>query len=271
MKKKFPVFSLAVFAVILIGCFIGSLFLTKDPAYMDLSNCNAAPDREFFFGTDNMGRDIFSMIWYGGRISLLIGFLATFLSTFLAVLVGSVSGCAPAWIDGVLMRATELILSIPSLLLTVFLQAAAGRANVYSLAVVIGLTGWMNMAKVVRTEVLQLKHTEYVMAARCLGGGFFHLFCRHLVPNFVPSILFMAVMSVRNAMAAEATLSFMGLGLPTETVSWGSMLSMAENALLSRAWWSVLIPGIFLAGTIFCLTNLGNYMRKSINKRHSNL
>ncbi|MDE7247563.1 MAG: ABC transporter permease, partial [Lachnospiraceae bacterium] len=162
---------------------------------MDLANGNTAPCRAFLFGTDAMGRDIFSMIWYGGRISLFIGFLATLISTAIAVLVGSISGYAPTWIDGAMMRLTDIVLSIPGLLLTVFLQAVLGGASVYSLAVVIGLTGWMSMAKVVRTEVLQLKNTDYVLAARCLGGSFFHILRRHLAPNFVSSILFMVVMS----------------------------------------------------------------------------
>ncbi len=271
MKKKIPVPSLLVLTIIVILCFACELIMTKDPLYMDLSHCSEAPGKEFLFGTDTMGRDIFSMIWYGGRISLIIGFLATLLSTVLAVVIGSVSGCASAPVDGILMRMTELILSVPGLLLTVFLQAVFGRANVYSLSVVLGLTGWMSMAKVVRTEVLQLRNTDYVLAARCLGGGFFHVLRYHLAPNFFPSVLFMAVMNVRNAIVAESTLSFMGLGLPVEEVSWGSMLSLSENALLSRSWWVILIPGIFLAGTLLSLTNLGNYMRRSTNKRHSNL
>lgn len=271
MKKRFPVLSLVVLTIVVVLCLACGPVMTKDPLFMDLAHCNEAPGKEFLFGTDSMGRDIFSMIWYGGRISLTIGFLATLLSVALAVLAGSISGCAPARVDGVLMRLTDLILSVPGLLLTVFLQAVFGRANVYSLSVVIGLTGWMAMAKVVRTEVMQLKNTDYVLAARCLGGGFFHVLFRHLAPNFFPSLLFMAVMNVRNAIVAESTLSFLGLGLPVETVSWGSMLSLSENALLSRAWWMILIPGIFLSGTLLCLTNLGNYMRGSANKRHSNL
>lgn len=257
--------------MIVVLCLSFGPVMTKDPLFMDLAHCNEAPGKEFLFGTDSMGRDIFSMIWYGGRISLTIGFLATLLSVALAVLVGSISGCAPARADGVLMRLTDLILSVPGLLLTVFLQAVFGRASVYSLSVVIGLTGWMAMAKVVRTEVMQLKNADYVLAARCLGGGFFHVLFRHLAPNFFPSLLFMAVMNVRNAIVAESTLSFLGLGLPVEAVSWGSMLSLSENALLSRAWWMLLIPGAFLSGTLLCLTNLGNYMRGSTNKRHSNL
>lgn len=271
MQKRFPRLSLIILAAIAVGCLACGCFVTKDPAYMDLANSNTAPCRAFLFGTDAMGRDIFAMIWYGGRISLLIGFLATLISTAIAVLVGSISGYAPPWADGVMMRITDLVLSVPGLLLTVFLQAVLGGESCYRLAVVIGLTSWMSMAKVVRTEVLQLKNTDYVLAARCLGGGFFHILCRHLAPNFVASLLFMAVMNVRNAIVAESTLSFMGIGLPVEVVSWGSMLSLSENALLSRSWWMILIPGAFLVTTLFCLTNLGNYMRKSVNKRHSNL
>lgn len=271
LKKKFPALSLIVLTTVVIFCFACEGLMTQDPLYMDLACCNEAPGKEFLFGTDTMGRDIFSMICHGGRISLTIGFLATLLSTILAVFAGSVSGCAPARIDGVLMGLTELFLSVPGLLLTVFLQAVFGGANVYSLSVVIGLTGWMSMAKVVRTEVLQLRHTDYVLAAKCLGGGFFHVLFRHLAPNFFPSVLFMAVMNVRNAIIAESTLSFMGLGLPVEEVSWGSILSLAENALLSRSWWIILIPGAFLVGTLLCLTNLGNYMRGNANRRHSNL
>lgn len=271
MKKRFPRLSLIILAAIAAGCLACGCFARKDPAYMDLANSNVAPCRTFLFGTDAMGRDIFAMIWYGGRISLLIGFLATLISTAIAVLVGSISGYAPPWADGAVMRMTDLVLSVPGLLLTVFLQAVLGGENYYRLAVVIGLTSWMSMAKVVRTEVLQLKNTDYVLAARCLGGGFFHILCRHLAPNFVASLLFMAVMNVRNAIVAESTLSFMGIGLPVEVISWGSMLSLSENALLSRSWWMILIPGAFLVTTLFCLTNLGNYMRKSVNKRHSNL
>ncbi len=271
MKKGFPGISLAVLTIVVACCLACEIIMTKDPAYMDLANGNTAPCRTFLFGTDAMGRDLFSMIWYGGRVSLFIGFFATLISTVTAVLVGSVSGYAPAWIDGAIMWLTDIVLSIPGLLLTVFLQAVLGSAGAWGLAVVIGLTSWMSMAKVVRTEVLQLKNTDYVLAASCLGGGFFHILRRHLAPNFIPSVLFMVVMNVRNAIVAESTLSFMGIGLPVEVISWGSMLSLSENALLSRSWWTVLAPGIFLVMTLLCLTNLGNYLRKSGNKRHSNL
>lgn len=266
-----PLLSMAVLVVIVLGCSGCELFTPRDPAYMDLFHASEAPGAAFWFGTDTMGRDIFSMIWYGGRVSLLIGFLATAISTVLAVLFGAVSGLAPRWLDDLLMRLTEIFLSIPSLLLVVLLQAILGKASVVSLSVVIGVTSWTSVAKVIRSEVRRLRGSEYVLAARCMGAGFFHILRRHLAPNFFPSIMFMVVMNIRSAIAAESTLSFMGLGLPLEVISWGSMLSLAENALLSGSWWIILIPGTFLVVTLLCVTGVGNWLRGEGDRRESNL
>lgn len=244
--------------------------MTKDPAYLDLKNYNVPPCQEFLFGTDTMGRDIFSMIWYGGRISLFIGITATLISTAVAVVFGAVSGCAPKWVDGLLMRLADILLSVPGLLVVIMIQVVLGQANVLSISVVIGITGWMSIAKVVRSEVRQIRDSEYVIAARCMGGGFFHVLWRHLTPNFIASIMFMAVMNIKSAIAAESTLSFMGIGLPVEVITWGSMLSLSEKALLSNSWWIILIPGTFLAVTLLCITSLGNYLRKSMNRGDSN-
>lgn len=275
-KKRFslkgkPVLASVVLTLIVLGCLCAELIMTKDPSYMDLANCYAAPNGEFIFGTDTMGRDIFSMIWYGGRISLFIGVVSTLVSTVIAICFGALSGCAPDWLDSLLMRLTEIILSIPSLLLIILLQAILGEANVLSISIVIGVTGWTSIAKVVRTEVRQIRNSEYVIAARCMGGSFLHILRRHLTPNFFSSIMFMVVMNVRSAMVAESTLSFMGIGLPLSTVSWGSMLSLAEKALMTEAWWIIVVPGLLLVVTLLCLTSLGNYLRKSSNRSQSNL
>ena len=267
----FPWVSLAVLAVIVLGCLACDLLMTHDPTYLDLAHCSQAPNGTFYFGTDAMGRDLFSGIWYGGRISLTIGVLATLLSTAVATVYGTVSGLAPQWLDTLLMRLTELFLSVPNLLLIVFLQAILGQANAVSISVTIGLTSWASIAKIVRTEVRQLRHSEYVLAARAMGGGFFHVLVRHLFPNFFSAILFMVVMNLRGAIVAESTLSFLGLGLPLEAVSWGSMLSLSEKALLSGAWWVILIPGAFLIAVLLCVTNLGNYLRRQATRKESNL
>lgn len=269
MGKKKPVLAVSLLAVIMAGCLGCDLLIAKDPAYLNLQSCNLPPSAEFLFGTDVMGRDVFSMIWHGGRISLFIGIASTVVSTAIAVIFGAISGCAPKWGDRFLMRLLEILFSIPNLLLVIFLQAILGKATAASISLVIGLTGWMGIAKVVRTEVRQLQSSGYVVASKCMGGGFFHVLWKHLMPNFMPSIMFMAVMNIRNAIMAESTLSFMGLGLPVETVSWGSMLSMAENALLTNSWWMILFPGGFLMVTLFSVTSLGNYLRRYINRRQS--
>jgi peptide/nickel transport system permease protein len=152
-----------------------------------------------------------------------------------------------------------------------FLQAILGQANVISLSIVIGITSWASIAKVIRTEVRQIRSSEYVVASKCMGGTFFHILGKHLAPNFIASIMFMVVMNVRGAIGSESTLSFMGMGLPIEIISWGSMLSLAEKALLSGSWWMILIPGAFLVTLLMCLTNIGNYLRKNANRKESNL
>ena len=262
----------AVLLGILVLCCLGCKFImTKDPTYMDLGNCSKAPNSEFLFGTDTMGRDIFSMIWYGGRISLFIGVAATVISTVIAIVYGAVSGTAPGWVDTCLMRLTEILLSVPNLLLVILLQAILGKANVLSLSLVIGITSWTSIAKVVRTEVRQIRSSEYVIAARCMGGGFFYVLWKHLTPNFISSIMFMVVMNVRSAIVAESTLSFIGIGLPLDVISWGSMLSLSEKALMTKAWWIIMIPGVFLVATLLCITSIGNYIRKNVNRTQSNL
>ena len=212
-----------------------------------------------------------SMIWYGGRISLAIGLLSTLISTVIAVLFGAVSGCAPAWLDALLMRLTEIFLSVPNLLLVIFLLAAAGKSNVITISAVIGMTSWTSIAKVVRTEVRQIRNSEYVIASRCMGGSFFYILWHHLAPNFFSSIMFMVVMNIRSAIVAESTLSFMGIGLPLEVISWGSMLSLSEKALMTKAWWIILIPGVFLIVTLLSFTSIGNYLRKQANRKQRNL
>ena len=269
--RDFPWISVILLGIIVLCCLFAEVLMTKDPSYLDLKNFNVAPNAEFLFGTDTLGRDIFSGIWYGGRISITIGFLATLISTFIAVVYGSVSGIAPQWLDTLMMRFTEIFLSVPSLLLVLFLQAILGQANVLTLSIVIGVTGWAGIAKIIRTEVRQIRNSEYVVASKCMGGRFFHILRKHLAPNFIASIMFMVVMNVRGAIGAESTLSFMGMGLPLEVISWGSMLSLAEKALLSGSWWIILIPGLFLVTLLMCLTNIGNYLRKNANRKESNL
>ena len=232
---------------------------------------NVAPCREFLFGTDAMGRDIFSMIWYGGRVSLTIGFLGAAISTVIAALLGTLSGCAGPRLDALLMRGMEIFLSVPHLLLIVLLQAILGTASVWTLSLVIGVTGWFALSRIVRSEVRQIRNSEYILASRCMGARFPFIMRKHLIPNFVSAIMFVVISSISTSMAMEATLSFLGLGLPVDVLSWGSMLALADRALLLNSWWVILIPGVFLVVTLLSITSIGHYFRKRSNQGPSNL
>ena len=222
-KHRLPSVSFAILGMIVLGCLLANVIATKDPSYMDLMNYTKAPNREFLFGTDNLGRDIFSCIWYGGRISLSVGVIATVISTVLAILYGAVSGLASDMVDTIMMRGAEIVLTIPSILLVIFIQAVLGEPTTLSIAFVIGITSWCSIAKVVRTEVRQLRKSEYIVASKCMGGSFFHILIRHLGPNFISAIMFMVVMNMPSAIVTESTLSFMGMGLPLEVISCGSL------------------------------------------------
>ena len=269
--KRFPIAAAAVLLLIILGCVFCGLFTGEDPFRMELTHINAVPDKAHIFGTDTLGRDIWSIIWYGGRRSLFIGAFATLISTGIAVIYGSISGLAGRVVDSVMMRFSEILLSIPSLLLIIFVQAVIGQRNVIGISIIIGITGWMSVAKMVRTEVKRIRDSEYVLISKMMGGNLFHVMRKHLAPNFAGTIMFMVVMNIRSAIVSESTLSFLGIGLPVDIITWGSMLSLSDKALLTGSWWIILIPGVFLVVTLLCVTELGNYLRGSKSSRHGNL
>lgn len=241
-----------------------------DPTGFYLDNLNEPPGSEFYFGTDSLGRDIYSMIWYGGRVSILIGLLGMAIVTAIGVVYGCISGTANGKADSIMMRIPELINSVPTLLLILLLTSVMGTQNVLTISFVIGVTGWCGLARIVRSEVRQIRSSEYVIAAKSMGGGFFHIMKKHLIPNFVSTIMFVVVSSIGLSIM-ESMLSFLGLGLPVDVISWGSMLSLANKALLSNTWWVIVFPGIFLITTLVCITNIAYYFRKETNKRESYL
>ena len=218
-----------------------------------------------------MGRDIFSLIWYGGRASIIIGLLSAAIITVIGIVYGCISGVSGSFLDSAMMRITEVAGSIPSILLILLITGFFSSNNVLTLSLVIGITSWFNLARIVRSEVRQIRNQEYVLASRCMGARFGHIMLRHLIPNFVSAVMFVIISGISTSMTTESTLSFLGLGLPVEVVSWGSMLSLANRALLLNTWWVIMIPGLFLVITLLCITNIGHYFRKEVNRRPSNL
>ena len=269
--KGKPFISIILLVFIVGGCLFAEQLYNHDPSDFYLQNLNQVPGKEFYFGTDSLGRDIYSMIWYGGRASILIGLLSTVIITVIGITYGCVSGMCSEAIDAVMMRVAELLNSIPSLLLVLLFVSVTGEQNIVKISLVIGVTGWFGLARIVRSEVRQIRSSDYVLAARCMGSSFGHVMKKHLIPNFVSAIMFVVVSSISTSMSMESTLSFLGLGLPVDVVSWGSMLSLANKALLLNTWWVIIIPGLFLITTLICITNIGNYFRKETNKKPSNL
>jgi len=270
LKGK-PILSIIILSIIVLGCVFAEQVYNHDPTSFYLQNLNEPPGSEFYFGTDSLGRDIYSMIWYGGRVSILIGLLGMAIITVIGVVYGCISGTANGKTDAIMMRIPELINSIPTLLLILLLTSVMGSQNILKISFVIGITGWCGLARIVRSEVRQIRSSEYVLAAKSMGGGFFHIMRKHLIPNFVSTIMFVVVSSIGLSMSMESTLSFLGLGLPVDVVSWGSMLSLANKALLSNTWWVIIFPGVFLITTLVCITNIAYYFRKETNKRESYL
>ena len=180
-----------------------------------------------------------------------------------------------------MMRAVELLQSVPVLLSLLLILSLMGKPNELTIALVIGVTGWFALSRIVRSEVRQIRNSEYILASRCMGARFPFIMRKHLIPNFVSAIMSSSksvapagkrpASSISTSMAMEATLSFLGLGLPVDVLSWGSMLALADRALLLNSWWVILIPGVFLVVTLLSITSIGHYFRKRSNQGPSNL
>lgn len=227
----------------------------------------APPSPGHPLGQDDAGRDVLSLVIYGARISLLVGFAASFIIVLLGCTIGMVSGYAGGRLDVLLMRFTDAILVVPSLPLMLVVIAVAGR-GLTNIILVIGLLTWTYMARVVRSQVLTVKERQFVMRARAIGVSHLGIMIRHVLPQVLPVIFAEATLDVSYAILSEASLSFLGLGDPT-LVSWGSMLNRAfmRGAVTKGAWWYLIPPGLALAWVTLGLTLLSNAVQEIVNPR----
>ncbi len=262
-KKSWPIIPFVFLGSMVLMALLAGLIAPGDPGYMVLSEKTLAPSSAHFFGTDSLGRDVLGMVVHGGRISLLVGLISSVISTALALFIGSISAVVPRFLENLLPRFMDLFLSIPSILLMIFIQAMMGGDTLWSISLSIGLSSWMTMAKMVKTQVMRIKGEEYIFLARYYGGGFFYLMKRHFLPTLIPIIFYMGFTGFGYAITAEATLSFLGIGFPLGTITWGTLLSLSGQALLTKSWWVIMIPGIFLVMTVVSLVEIGDYIRRS--------
>ena len=236
-----------------------------DPNFIDLKQVLMPPSPAHLLGTDTLGRDVLSRVIFGARISLLVGFVAVGIATLIGVLVGALAGYYGGAMDALLMRLVDLMLCFPTLFLILAVIAVLGP-SIWNIMVVIGVTGWMGVARLVRAEFLSLREREFVMAARALGASDARLIWRHLLPNALTPVMVSATLGVAGAILTESALSFLGLGVQPPTPSWGNILTMGKDNI-EIAWWLSVFPGLAILVTVMSYNLLGEGIREAVDPR----
>ncbi|MDR1977946.1 MAG: ABC transporter permease [Synergistaceae bacterium] len=242
---------------------INLVAMTRPPAW---SNGGSSAN---LLGTDVLGRDILARILVGSRISLLVGVFSVAAAGFIGTIFGIVAGYYGSWVETVIMRVTDAFHAIPLTLFGMVVLAVVGPGMI-TMIVVIGITTWPFYARMIRSEVLSLKNQEYVKAARTLGTSSVMTMLRHILPNVMPSFIVVSTLSVANSILAEATLSFLGLGIQPPLVTWGIMLADGRN-YIATSWWISTFPGIALSTTVLGIMLLGNWLRDVLDPRNQGL
>jgi peptide/nickel transport system permease protein len=224
-----------------------------------------APSALHLMGTDRFGRDVFSRVLYGARISLSIGFLAVAIAVTIGTLLGALSGYVRGWIDVLSMRFVDLLLSFPRLVLLVAI-AALFQPSILLITLILGFTGWMGTSRIVRGEVLSVREREFVQAARALGYGGGRILLRHILPNVMSPVIVAATLGIGNTILTEASLSFLGLGVQPPTASWGSMVAAGRDVML-EAWWITAFPGLAIVLTVMSFNLMGDGLRDALDPR----
>jgi len=227
----------------------------------------AKPSAAHLLGTDDGGKDVFSAFVYGARVSLVVGFAASLISMLIGGSVGLIAGFYGGRVGNLLMRLTDIFLVIPDLPLMIVIVAMVGP-SLWNIIVVIGILGWTGTARIVRSQALSLKERQFVLRARAIGAGNFHILRRHIFPLVLPLIITNTVLVISLSILEESTLSFLGLGDPT-TLSWGGMLNFAftRGAISSGAWWALVAPGLGIVWVVLSCTLLGNALEEAFNPR----
>lgn len=269
-----------ILLLLILYSFGGGVVISEEVAnFTETGSRLEGPSREHLFGTDTIGRDIFARTIYGGQISLLIGLSAMLVELLIGITVGALAGYYGKWIDSLLMRFTEAWLNIPALfLLLIMAKAFGGRipaitfmgrtfsGSVIVIILIIGITSWMYLARIVRAEFLSLKEEDFILAARETGTSNLRIMVQHILPNTVAPIVVAATLSVANAILLESYISYLGLGVQPPTATWGNMLEGAHGYIESAPWlW--IFPGLFILLTVLSINFIGDGLRDALDPR----
>lgn len=232
----------------------------------DLTNTNQGISSEHWFGTDNLGRDVFTRVWAGGRISLFIGLTAALIDLLIGVIYGGISGYKGGKVDQIMMRIVDVLYGLPYLILVILLMVVM-EPGLTTIIIALVATGWIGMARLVRGQILQIKQMEFVLAARTLGAGTTRLLFKHLIPNSMGPIIVSMTLTVPAAIFAEAFLSFIGLGVQPPLASWGTMVADSIVTINSGYWWRLVFPGFFISLTMFAFNVFGDGLRDALDPK----
>ena len=265
LRNRFAAAGLIVVTALLLVAFLAPLFATHDPSAQDLSETFQAPSLSHFMGTDNLGRDWFSRLVYGARVSLTVGLFAQAVVLVIGLPVGLVAGYMGKTADSLLMRFTDLVYAFPDLLLVILLRSVLG-GSIFVLFLIIGIVSWMDIARLVRGQVLSLKQREFVEAARSLGASDRDIMLRHLLPNISGPLIVLIAFGIPRAIFIEASLSFIGIGVNPGTPSWGSMVQEGYAAIFAFPH-LVIFPSLAIALLMLAFTFLGDGLRDALDPR----
>jgi peptide/nickel transport system permease protein len=237
----------------------------RDPARIELDQREKSPSAAHWFGTDRLGRDVFACIVWGARVSLGVSLLAVSLGSGIGILLGALAGYAGGLIDAMIARTIDLMLALPTFFLLVAIQSLF-PPNLVNVIVIIGITSWMAIARIVRGQFLALKQRDFVTAARAIGAPPARIIFRHILPNVSSQIMVFFTLGLADAMLVESALSFLGLGVPPYQASWGNMLNEGQIGILGGAWWIAFFPGLLILLTALSINLVGDGLQESLFK-----
>ena len=254
-----------IISSILLLAAIAPFIAPYDPNAIDVKAILLAPSQLHLMGTDGLGRDVFSRMLYGARISLMVGFVAVGIATLIGIVLGAIAGFYRGWVDTVIMRTVDVMLSIPTFFLILAVIAFLSP-SIWNIMIVIGLTSWMGVTRLVRAEFLSLRNREFVLAAQALGAKDLRLIFGHLLPNSLTPIIVSSILGIASAVLVESGLSFLGLGVQAPQASWGNILTDGKE-YIQFAWWLSLFPGLAILLTVLGYNLLGDGLRDAYNPR----
>lgn len=267
-KSKPAMFSLIVILLLAVIAILAPYIAPCDPYQQDVLNKFASPSAEHWLGTDNYGRDILSRLIYGARVSLSVGVVAEAIAVTIGVIVGVAAGYFGGKVDTVLSRIIEVFASFPFILFAIAVMFILGQ-GIINVFIAIGVIGWTGHARLIRSNVLQLRNKEYVEAARAAGAGHKYIMLRHMIPNCLSTIIVITTLDIPSDIMLEATLSFLGLGVAPPTASWGEMISTARTFLRQQPMFSI-YPGIAIMITVLAFNTLGDSLRDALDPKMKN-